>query len=894
MIQIKNIVKDYTTGDMTVRALKDISINFRNSEFVSILGPSGCGKTTMLNIIGGLDKYTSGDIVINGVSTKEYKDKEWDAYRNHYIGFVFQSYNLIGHLSILENVELALSIAGMSKKEKRKKAIKALKEVGLEDQLKKRPNQLSGGQMQRVAIARAIVNEPKIILADEPTGALDSETSLQVMDILKKISDKYLIIMVTHNEDLANTYSTRIISILDGEVKHDTNPYNPSDEEIEKDKITYEKKDEKDKAKKKEKKIKSSMGYGTAFNLSLKNLWSKKGKTVIESLAGSIGIIGIALVLAVSSGFNNYINNLQSTTLGGYPLNIGMVATDMETVMNGGLTDAIGELETEQADDSLGIYDLSAMFEKMGHLNLFSNEFVDYVDDYVAEDKQKSKDKRDLNAIQYDYNLPIRMVTKQPSNNYTLIQKSSSLSVMGTSSSSIYEILDEQDWILENYDIVAGSYADSPDELMLVVDEDNKMEIKTAEYFGLPYVFNDSTGKYANINYQDIVDKCEYTLVFNDKLYNDDFSQVNLNAETNQLKLEEYFLNAKDLNSFKQDSTGALLKLKISGILRVKKNTETSILSPGLVYTSELRELYNENAKNSKIVAEAQRRIQTNIDNGLGGDDIYNIVLPWIYVIDVSEMAMLNMGNTGESATYAYVFKSIGELPGVFPGVENDGIVGSVKKKLNMEISFEQAYNMALQGVGVTNMPSSISFYPTSFDGKQNIVDLIKEWNKTEQGKKQNIIYTDMTEILTGTMGQMIDIISYVLIAFASISLVVSSVMIGIITYTSVIERKKEIGVLRSIGARKKDISRIFNSETILVGFFSGLLGVLISWALTFPISAIIKAVAGGVITTSMAILEFGDALSLVIISTLLTTLAGTVPAYIASKKDPVTCLRSE
>ncbi len=364
MIQIKNIVKTYLSGENEVKALKDVSINFRNSEFVSILGPSGCGKTTMLNIIGGLDKYTSGDIVINGVSTKEYKDKDWDAYRNHYIGFVFQSYNLISHLSVLENVELALSIAGMSKKEKRKKALKALKEVGLEDQIKKRPNQLSGGQMQRVAIARAIVNEPKIILADEPTGALDSETSIQIMDILKKISDKYLIIMVTHNEELANEYSTRIIKILDGNVIGDSNTYIPTDEEVDKDRVAYEKKDNKEKQKQKVKKIKTAMGYGTAFSLSLKNLWSKKVKTIIESLAGSIGIIGIALVLAVSSGFTNYINHLQTNTLGGYPVKIGMVAANMDAVMNGGLEDLSNSMQKDDSDDSLGVYDTMAMMEK--------------------------------------------------------------------------------------------------------------------------------------------------------------------------------------------------------------------------------------------------------------------------------------------------------------------------------------------------------------------------------------------------------------------------------------------------------------------------------------------------------------------------------------------------
>lgn len=871
MIQIKNIVKNYLSGDNEVHALKDVSINFRNSEFVSILGPSGCGKTTMLNILGGLDKFTSGDIIINGVSTKDYKDKDWDAYRNHYIGFVFQSYNLISHLSILENVELALSIAGISKKEKRKRALKALKEVGLEDQVKKRPNQLSGGQMQRVAIARAIVNEPKIILADEPTGALDSETSVQVMDILKKISDKYLIVMVTHNEDLAKEYSTRIIRILDGKLIDDSNPYSPTEEEIEKDKIAYEKKDTKEKVRNKKKKIKTAMSYGTAFNLSLKNLWHKKGKTIIESLAGSIGIIGIALVLAVSSGFSNYINTLQANTLGGYPLTIGMVAANMDAVMNGGMSDFADTKQKDESDDSLGVYDTQSMIENLGHLNLFSEEFLEYVNDYVEEDSKKSASNRDLMGIKYDYNLPIKLLTKQ-SDTISFINNDNSTSVLGSSSAVIYEILDEKDWILENYNLVAGSYASNSNEIMLVIDGDNKMDISVVENLGLPYSINSETGEYNSISYQDIVDKTEYVLVLNNSYYNADFTTKDLSDTTT---LEALFSEAKSLDDGFNVESDSLLKIKISGVLKLKDNVDTEILTTGLVYTSSLRELYNENSLNSDIVKIAETSIQNNINNGVTGDDAYNITFPWIYTIDVSEMSYVG----GSSA---YMFSS------------TDNMKQYVDSALNMGITYKQAYNMALQGVGVTNTPASISFYPTSFDAKQNIINYISAWNETELGKTQSILYTDLTEILTNTMGQMIDIISYVLIAFASISLVVSSVMIGIITYSSVVERTKEIGVLRSIGARKKDISRIFNSETILIGFFAGLLGVFISWSLTFPISAIIKSVAGGVITTSMAILEPLDALWLVVISTLLTTIAGTVPARIASKKDPVRCLRSE
>jgi len=474
VIQIKNIVKNYLTGENQVQALKDVSINFRNNEFVSILGPSGCGKTTLLNIVGGLDKYTSGDIIINGISTKEYKDKDWDSYRNHYIGFIFQSYNLINHLTILENVELALSIAGMSKSEKRKKAIKALKEVGLDDKLKKKPNQLSGGQMQRVAIARAIVNEPKIILADEPTGALDSETSTQVMEILKRISDKYLIIMVTHNENLAEEYSTRIINVLDGKVIGDTNPYNPSEEEIEQDKIDLSKIADKENARKKRKKIKSSMSYATAFSLSLKNLFTKKGKTIIESLAGSIGIIGIALVLAVSAGFTNYINNLQTNTLGGYPLTLSMVSMDMDKLTGGlDISDATDKIESS---DSLGVYDQMAMFTKLGHLNIFSEEFVEYVDKYVEDDKDNGSKK--VKNLQYGYNLPLTILKNNNGTIEPMKNDSSTSVISGGSNSSVYEIIDNKDWILENYHII-GEYADNPNELMLVLDGDNKFDISS-------------------------------------------------------------------------------------------------------------------------------------------------------------------------------------------------------------------------------------------------------------------------------------------------------------------------------------------------------------------------------------------------------------------------------
>ncbi|MGN0961658.1 MAG: ATP-binding cassette domain-containing protein [Christensenellales bacterium] len=850
MIQIKNIVKKYLSGENEVTALKDVSINFRNSEFVSILGPSGCGKTTMLNILGGLDKYTSGDIIINGVSTKDYKDKDWDAYRNHYIGFVFQSYNLISHLSILENVELALSIAGLNKKEKKKRALKALKEVGLQDQVKKRPNQLSGGQMQRVAIARAIVNEPKIILADEPTGALDSETSIQVMDILKRISDKYLIVMVTHNEDLANQYSTRIIRILDGKLIGDTSPYNPTQEEINADKITYDKKDTKEKERNKRKKIKTAMSYGTAFNLSLKNLWHKKGKTIIESLAGSIGIIGIALVLAVSSGFSNYINTMQSNALGNYPITVSAITVDMNKFKSFERTQ---ENNGDVNDDVLVPYNPMKQLIQYGHYNNFTSDFVAHVEEFERKDKESNNPQ--LNLVEYNYYTPVKMITNS-NGIYKYLNRNNSTSIMdGSTSSSLYPMLNNLDYVMNQYDLIYGSLPKVSEdgyskEMLLVVGSGNKVSLSTLTNIGI-LTTTDADGNYANINFEDICNQ-EYKLILNDDYYIPDSNEFD--SITSFQKLD-----TTDQTVLSTAFENASITLKISGVLRLKENATAEVLSTGLAYMPSLEEFYANNCVNSLIARKqlANKSSYTFYDN---------------YVLSVAELSVIpkeGFANVEEINTF-------------------------LKQQYGYELSKDEAFEIGLQQIGISSVPVSIRFYPKNFDAKDSVLSMIEEYNSKQTENSLKIVYSDTTEFLTSTLGQMIDIISYVLIAFASISLVVSSIMIGIITYSSVVERTKEIGVLRSIGARKKDISRIFNSETVLVGLFAGLLGVLISWILTFPISAIIKAIAGGVITISMAILEPLDAIVLVIISTLLTTIAGTVPARIASKKDPVKCLRSE
>jgi len=846
MIEIKNIVKDYPVGDMIVHALKNVSINFRDNEFVSILGPSGCGKTTLLNIIGGLDQYTSGDIVIDNVSTKDYKDKDWDAYRNHYIGFVFQSYNLISHLSILENVELALSIAGISKKEKREKALNALTKVGLKDQIKKKPNQLSGGQMQRVAIARAIVNDPKIILADEPTGALDSETSVQVMDILKEISKSCLVVMVTHNGDIAEKYSDRIINILDGKITHDSNPYEIPESNMQTQEISERKP-----------KFKSAMGFWTAFSLSLKNLISKRWKTILVSFAGSIGIIGIALILAVSNGMNAYVANMQSDALSGYPVTVGMIAIDYNNLTKNMSNINADDGEEIDSNTHLGLYDISKILESFGNFNYLNSEFVGYVNEYYANDKNKPTSSRDLVDVKFSYSTKMNVLTSY--NGLIInIPSSSGMSITGTTNGNFNEGINNKDYVLQNYDLLGGSNAHYPtnkNEVALVIDSNNSSAIQSLAGLGI-YLPTDAT----NVSFEDLIGK-EYKLVLNDDYYVganfapiqfntlQDYLQSSLKATPTQM--QEYYNNSNNET------------LKITCVLRAKEDAISEILSTGIMYLPQLTQFLINDAKNS-AVAEATRNV------GL------NDTLPIAYNIEIAEMANMGAMDMWSFDTLQKIIDKVSAEP------------------YNLNLTREDALQLALQSIGASDTPTTISFYTTSFDAKQRIIDYIGEWNNKTTTTNNKIVYSDATAFLTSTLGTLIDIISYVLIAFSGISLVVSSIMIGIITYTSVIERTKEIGVLRSIGARKKDITRVFNSETLIIGFVSGLIGVLVSWGLTFPISAIIKSVAGGAITSSLAILTLPNAITLISISVILTLIAGLIPARMASKKDPVKALRTE
>ena len=823
MLELKNISKHYNAGDLKVEALKNVSINFREHEFVSILGPSGCGKTTLLNIVGGLDKYTSGDLIIEGKSTKNFTDKDWDAYRNSKIGFVFQSYNLIPHLTVLENVELSLTLSGIKAKERKERAKNALSDVGLGDVINKKPNQLSGGQMQRVAIARALVNDPQIILADEPTGALDSETSVQIMEILKKISKKRLIVMVTHNKELAEKYSTRIINILDGVILNDSSPYSPKQKE--KVEITA-------------KKEKTSMSFLTAFNLSFKNLFSKKAKTFLTGFAGSIGIIGIALILAVSSGFTAYINNMQSDTLSGYPITISSVAIDYSALTSGGGMPEISEGE----DGTLNVYNIQDILLDFGNFNYLSNDFVNYMQNYYTEDQEKNNP--ELNAMQIQYATNMFVLTDYNNEIVKLETSESVSSLSGSTSSIMFEGFDDKDYVLSYYDEVVGHYPSDKNEVALIIGDSNTISTTQLQSLGIGYT--ESNGTYEPISLESLIGK-EYKVILNNDRYTEGLDE---NSNTTFTERTDY----QTLYNLESAET-----LTISGVLRLKEDAASSLFSEGIMYLPEFRRDYTENCKNSEI---AKRTVQDK-----------KLYVP--YKLDISELNMFIQDDNLFNFTDPYVMQYI------------------IVNQYDTDITIDEVIELALQAVGASSIPTGIYIYPKTFEAKENVLNYIEEWNESEIGQGNNIIPTDATGFLTSTLGQLVDIISYVLIAFASISLIVSSIMIGIITYTSVIERTKEIGVLRSIGARKKDISRLFNAETTTIGLLSGILGIVVTYICCPIINVIINSLAG-VNVGQIAMLNPLHALLLVAISVVLTLISGLIPSRIAAKKDPVVALRTE
>ena len=857
MLRLENIKKDYVTGDSKVEALKGITLQFRKNEFVSILGQSGCGKTTLLNIIGGLDRYTSGDLVINGKSTKEFKDRDWDSYRNHSVGFVFQTYNLIPHQSILANVELALTLSGVSKSERRKKAIKALEDVGLKEQINKKPNQLSGGQMQRVAIARALVNDPEIILADEPTGALDTKTSVQVMEILKKIAKDRLIIMVTHNPDLAEKYSSRIIKILDGKIIDDSNPYSKEEEKKE------------DRTSKVNSKV--SMNFLTALSLSLNNLMTKKGRTFLTSFAGSIGIIGIALILSLSSGMQTYINRVEEDTLSSYPITVQEETIDMASMM----TSLMGEAEDTVHEDGK-IYSrnivndmLSTISTKIQSNNL--EEFKKYLDDENSEIRNYT------NAVQYSYNLDLNIykenTDEDSKDDYVQVNPSQIFSKLGMdgmenmmlAETNVWqELLDNQELLQSQYDVIAGKWPENYNEVVLVVDENN--EILDYTLYALGILNQDELeGKYQKIQDGEEVEEEEQKSYTYEELLNTEF-KVLLNTDYYEKDGDIWIDNSDDKDYIKEKLEDAE-EIKIVGIIRPSEGTVATAMSGTVGYTKELTEHVINKINDAKIVKEQKENPDINVFTGTKFPEDPDVAFDFSSLTDEQRMHLASL-NQEEMAALMQQYTE------------------------NASATYEE--NLEKMGVVNLDNPSAISIYPIDFESKDAIATSIENYNQKQrnEGKEENVItYTDLVGTMMSSVSTIIDAISYVLIAFVAISLVVSSIMIGIITYISVLERTKEIGILRSIGASKKDISRVFNAETFIVGLGAGILGIVVTLILNIPINMIIKAVTdiGG-----LSSLPVVGGVVLVIISMLLTVIAGLIPARMASKKDPVEALRTE
>ena len=845
MLKLKNIKKNYVTSNEVVKALKGINIEFRKSEFVAILGPSGCGKTTLLNIIGGLDKYTSGDLVIDDVSTKKYKDRDWDTYRNHRIGFVFQNYNLITHQSVLANVELALTLSGVDKKNRRKKAIQVLEKVGLKDQIHKKPNQLSGGQMQRVAIARALVNDPDIILADEPTGALDTKTSVQIMEILKDISKDKLIIMVTHNPDLAEKYATRIINLLDGEITNDTKPYN-SKNDI-KDGVDNNKK--------------TSMSFLTAMNLSLNNLMTKKGRTILTAFAGSIGIIGIALILALSNGVQEYINNVEEETLTSYPITIQQEAVEMTDLISSIKPD---ENKTRHEDNK--IYSNDVMSEMMSTMSskVKSNNLEEFKK-YIESDESNITDY--TSAISYSYNLNIQ-IYKDSDSDVVQVNPNTVLDDIGMSLNEIQksfmstdvfaEMFDNQEMNNQLYDLVAGSWPSKYNEVILLVDEYNEISDFTLYALGL------KDSKELKEMYQNIVDGIPFEVEqtsydINDLvgmkfkfLLNSDYYVKENGIWVDKRNNEKYMLNL--LNNAEE--------LTITGIVRPNEEAIMASTTGGILYLKDLKEYVINKINESNIAKEQVSNPNINIFTGKKfSNEEFNMSS-----LSKEQLAYLQSLSPEEMA----------------------GVIESYKDL------YGATYDDILKQIGIIDLekPAAIYIYPKDFDSKEEIVNIIDNYNEKQKDNNldENIInYSDLVGVMMSGITTIIDVISYVLMAFVSISLVVSSIMIGIITYISVLERTKEIGILRAIGASKKDISRVFNAETFIEGLTAGVMGILITLLLTLPINIIIKKLAN---ISNIAVLPVKGAIILVIISVVLTIVAGLIPARMASKKDPVEALR--
>ena len=1038
MLELKNIVKVYAAADNSVTALDGVSLKFRESEFVSILGQSGCGKTTLLNIIGGLDGYTDGDLVIDGISTKNFGDRDWDAYRNHSIGFVFQSYNLIPHQTVLQNVELALTISGVSKSVRREKAKRALEQVGLGNQLHKRPNQLSGGQMQRVAIARALVNDPEIILADEPTGALDTETSVQVMDILKEISKDRLIIMVTHNPELAEEYSSRIIRMLDGKVLDDSDPIT-EEESAPEEAAPVAAKPAAKSADKQKKEKRPSMSRRTAFTLSLKNLFTKKGRTVLTSFAGSIGIIGIALILALSNGIQGYIDQVQEDTLSTYPLSITASTQDYSAMLT-----AMTEVSEVQAgfDDPNKIYVDDSLGTMMAAMSAtVSNDLVSFKK-YIEENYDQLEGA--VNDIQYTYDFDLQIFTENGETQVSPTQIFSSMgdafsglgelmeasSSMGMSGFNVFsEMINNQDLLDQQYELVGENshWPENENEVVLVVGKNNQISKMTLYMLGVldqgeleeimsalmtkgeydstpmdPYDLDDFIGmKFCLLNTSDFYYKTGDTYTLDGKEYpiwkdvreGLGFDQASFVTENGTELVISGIVRPRDgvaatsisgSIGYTKALTDRILALNAeSEVINQQKETPDYNVLTGLkfertYYTPEnIKELIDriDSATMEQFYAfmtqqiltnpEYEDRINVNANNFIGmfmmmpsdmqsqvlqtiltaavsnnSDAVDNLFTTLSYmtngievtsnnfirllpVLDTQHIMLALMGSApteempylptvnglisiaGEpmmNGIYAHMtesFKSLTVTEDIFLALlstmkaDDEAFITLEEALYNVAPQIDATYESTLKLLGDAEKaaPASINFYAKDFASKELIEAFIEEYNNTRDNETQKIQYTDVIGVLMSSISIIIDVISYVLIAFVSISLVVSSIMIGIITYISVLERTKEIGILRAIGASKRDVSRVFNAETVIIGLFAGLIGILVTILLTLPINAIIYAVSGVAVKASLPVVA---AIALVLISVFLTVIAGLVPSRIAAKKDPVVALRTE
>ncbi len=910
MLKLTNITKDYVVANNKVHALKGISISFRNNEFVSILGPSGCGKTTLLNIIGGLDHYTTGDLIIDNISTKNYSDRDWDTYRNHRIGFIFQSYNLIPHQTILENVELALTIAGMGKEERIQKAKEALDKVGLQGEYNKKPNQLSGGQCQRVAIARALVNEPDILLADEPTGALDTKTSIQIMDLIKEISKNRLVIMVTHNPDIADKYSTRIVTLLDGVVTSDSNPLNDTEEKSTKpiSSQTNAKDDSK----------KSKLSFLSAFKLSARNLRSKFKRTAMVCIAGSIGIIGVASVLSLSTGVRSYINDMQEDMLSGNPIQITEEAMNLDLLMETSSQTTKQEALKESIKN--GYVDVDSIIDRLisskndfESLKISNNITEDYIQflhdmpksyyssitsyygidvsnniytdiDLQGEDRYKIQNRNlSLSAIISMYTSMLEQTDLGPYSGY-----------IATLSNTFNQAVENESFIAEQYDIISSKekskIATEANEIMIVVNENTQLTdlllaqlgyFSQSEFFNIIYTAIDSVAKDTRF------DKPEFSY---DELLNKKFvyypnTVVYTEKSTDDLGYASapftYHYEVED--SMKEEA----VELKITAILRPKKGTSYGCLQSGIYYTPKFTQKYLKDSQDSRVVqylVEHGANAYTSIKSSLGYTPLNAETPSMIYSYNYYFEGQLTQGQAAVGNTNAMT-----ALLGIMMGGSNP----------TSQIS---TYTLTLREIGGLNRPNAISIYPKDFTLKDSVTNYLKKWNSQEDitlstnkvltsEEREEIIYTDSLSIVIAIINEMINMITIALVAFTALSLVVSTVMIAIITYVSVIERIKEIGVIRSLGGRKKDVSRLFTAESFIIGGLAGVLGITVTYLLTVIVNAIVRHIAP---IPQIAKLTLLTAVIMVAISITLTLISGLIPARIASKKDPVDALRTE